>query len=662
MERSQEVSAAVAIRWDPQSCYANESVWPTRRLDSWEGIDKLIGEAQEALLKQANLEVAFDVIEVHVYGPDCLDLTLVDLPGIVRTVGKDESKDLVGDIKRLIDSYLVNPRCVILAVHPANVEFHNSQIMADAKVVDPDTVRTIPVITKPDQIDRGAEEGTLDLLLGTKIAFKMGFHMVKCRGQQALNDGVTMTEGLAAEADFFRSTDPWKNEPRRDLFGVVELRKKLAKLQVKMIQNSIHDIIQEIDEKRNVHTILVSRLGALITTDTERRYHYALAVKAMMQKIECQLEGIYEKSSASKFLANQSRLFTQFTSDVLSKPFNQIGSITVGKNVIVSLPDGSEERGTVLRIRGDGAASQVCVQPHTRFNSKLIDWRLIELEDPVPLDQFFKCARSGCFYLGSESESNAAYSVLEFDISQVEADPGWLKKQIAENPTTDLPCFLNVRVFNRLVAEMVTADWEPLCTNLGQSNHEALTKIVLESLDGALSDRFYALKNMVRELSETVLAVLFQNMQALLNHIVDVEKSPYTNNRVFFSNISKDVNRRLTRRILQTVKDANHDEISQLAAESLEDQIAHTMQLTLGAYGKLAAVRVCDQVPMLLRKISRQLVPQLQCAYEVSDAELQMVMQEDDDHVHRVQKAVEEKKKLDLAHASLRKLFNHVKF
>ena len=58
--------------------------------------------------------------------------------------------------------------------------------------VDPTTKRTIPVITKPDLIDAGAEQAVLDLLLGRKHECEMGFHMVKCRGQRALNQGVSL--------------------------------------------------------------------------------------------------------------------------------------------------------------------------------------------------------------------------------------------------------------------------------------------------------------------------------------------------------------------------------------------------------------------------------------------------------------------------------------
>jgi len=47
----------------------------------------------------------------------------------------------------------------------------------------------MPVITKPDTIDEGAEDGALDLLLGKKKSCLLGFHMVKCRNQKAITEG-----------------------------------------------------------------------------------------------------------------------------------------------------------------------------------------------------------------------------------------------------------------------------------------------------------------------------------------------------------------------------------------------------------------------------------------------------------------------------------------
>ena len=122
----------------------------------------------------------------------------------MRTLGEGDDPDLVGDIKSLCDDYLQNERCVILAVAPANVDFHYSQIMADAKKVDPLTRRTIPVITKPDLIDLGAEKSVHDLLLGKSVKFNLGFHMVKCRGQNQLTGKgkKTLKDGIRREAVF----------------------------------------------------------------------------------------------------------------------------------------------------------------------------------------------------------------------------------------------------------------------------------------------------------------------------------------------------------------------------------------------------------------------------------------------------------------------------
>eukprot|EP00854_Cymbomonas_tetramitiformis_P000908 gene908-1422_t len=207
MEKSETVKAQLEIKWHFSSKYAvsadtglalyknqrclDEAAYPRTILDNWDEVPQEIEQAQQSILDRArgvdpHVAVVRDIVEVHVYGPQCTDLTLIDLPGIVRFTGDKESKTLGEDIKALINDYLINERCVILAVVPANVDFHNSEIMADAKK------RTMPVITKPDLIDKGAERSVRDLLLGRKHQCYMGFHMVKLRGQKNLNEGVSL--------------------------------------------------------------------------------------------------------------------------------------------------------------------------------------------------------------------------------------------------------------------------------------------------------------------------------------------------------------------------------------------------------------------------------------------------------------------------------------
>jgi interferon-induced GTP-binding protein Mx1 len=150
--------------------------------NNWSDITRAIADAQAFIIEISGKEVSRDIVSVDVYGPQCENLTLIDLPGIVRTAGKQESATLADDIQGLMNDYLKNPRCVILAVLPSNVDFHNSQILADARKVDPGTNRTIPVLTKPDLIDDGGQMSVRDVLLGLKTdSFSLGFHMVKCK-------------------------------------------------------------------------------------------------------------------------------------------------------------------------------------------------------------------------------------------------------------------------------------------------------------------------------------------------------------------------------------------------------------------------------------------------------------------------------------------------
>lgn len=55
-------------------------------------------------------DVCFDIIEIEVCSADHPDLTIIDLPGIVRSTGVGESKTLILDIKRMLEEYLSNPR------------------------------------------------------------------------------------------------------------------------------------------------------------------------------------------------------------------------------------------------------------------------------------------------------------------------------------------------------------------------------------------------------------------------------------------------------------------------------------------------------------------------------------------------------------------------
>ena len=102
MEKKEgQPKATVGIKWDAASEYGKGRDAPAKEVADWALIKEEISKAQKAIIDASGAQVARDVIEVNIYGPDCSDLTLIDLPGIVRMVGKEEKESLISDIEAL---------------------------------------------------------------------------------------------------------------------------------------------------------------------------------------------------------------------------------------------------------------------------------------------------------------------------------------------------------------------------------------------------------------------------------------------------------------------------------------------------------------------------------------------------------------------------------
>lgn len=91
MESKSSVSFAVSISW------AADKKETTHFKDvNADNITETIALAQKQILEEENsAEVSQSIIDVHLTGPNYYDLTLIDLPGVVRTVGKGESQALI---------------------------------------------------------------------------------------------------------------------------------------------------------------------------------------------------------------------------------------------------------------------------------------------------------------------------------------------------------------------------------------------------------------------------------------------------------------------------------------------------------------------------------------------------------------------------------------
>ena len=188
------------------------------------------------------------------------DLTIIDLPGIVRTTLEGQSKTVVADVDSLLQRYLDQKRTIILAVIPSNVDIATVDIIERASKADPAGDRTLGVLTKPDMIGEGAEQEKVDTLLNKNKPLKLGYIMVKNRSQKQIDDGISLDEAKKLERSWFgqhshfRSLNP-------SLFGVDNLSKKLTGILVDLIKDALPQLSKEITHHTEKTSLELEKLG-----------------------------------------------------------------------------------------------------------------------------------------------------------------------------------------------------------------------------------------------------------------------------------------------------------------------------------------------------------------------------------------------------------------
>lgn len=167
-------------------------------------VDSLVRAAQDELAG-TTVGICDELITLEISSPDVCDLTLIDLPGITRVPVNGQPDDIGDQIKSLILKYIDKSETIILVVVPCNVDIATTEALRMAQQVDPEGLRTLAILTKPDLIDRGAEIDVLNIVQGKVIPLSKGYIIVRCRGQSDINNRVPFEKAMEDEQNFFRS-------------------------------------------------------------------------------------------------------------------------------------------------------------------------------------------------------------------------------------------------------------------------------------------------------------------------------------------------------------------------------------------------------------------------------------------------------------------------
>lgn len=145
----------------------------------------------------SNRGVIDDPITLTVFSSECPDLTIIDLPGITKMAVGDQPKNIEKVIKDMVIRYCADPKTVILAVIPANVDMANSDALQIAKDLDPEGKRTLGVLTKIDIMNEG--DDARSMLMNEEIPLKLGYVGVKGRTSKDIKEKVPARVALESE-------------------------------------------------------------------------------------------------------------------------------------------------------------------------------------------------------------------------------------------------------------------------------------------------------------------------------------------------------------------------------------------------------------------------------------------------------------------------------
>ncbi|XP_073711359.1 interferon-induced GTP-binding protein Mx-like [Misgurnus anguillicaudatus] len=236
-------------------------------------IEMAVLDAQTALAGQGE-GISHEMITLEIKSCDVPDLTLIDLPGIARVATGNQPSDIGIQIKDLIEKYIKRQETISLVVIPANGEIATTEALQMAKNVDPNGNRTLGILTKPDLVDKGMEKTIVNIVNNNEIPLNKGYMIVKCRGQQDINENLTLVEALEKEREFFNENFHFRPLLEEGKATVPLLAERLTKELVIHITNLLPQLQTQLKEKLTETIEELKVLGDEVPLDQDDRQEF----------------------------------------------------------------------------------------------------------------------------------------------------------------------------------------------------------------------------------------------------------------------------------------------------------------------------------------------------------------------------------------------------
>nr|XP_055135717.1 interferon-induced GTP-binding protein Mx1 [Symphalangus syndactylus]XP_055135718.1 interferon-induced GTP-binding protein Mx1 [Symphalangus syndactylus]XP_055135719.1 interferon-induced GTP-binding protein Mx1 [Symphalangus syndactylus]XP_055135721.1 interferon-induced GTP-binding protein Mx1 [Symphalangus syndactylus]XP_055135722.1 interferon-induced GTP-binding protein Mx1 [Symphalangus syndactylus]XP_055135723.1 interferon-induced GTP-binding protein Mx1 [Symphalangus syndactylus]XP_05 len=254
-------------------------------------VEKEINKAQNTIAGEG-MGISHELITLEISSQDVPDLTLIDLPGITRVAVGNQPADIGYKIKTLIKKYIQRQETISLVVVPSNVDIATTEALSMAQEVDPEGDRTIGILTKPDLVDKGTEDKIVDVVRNLVFHLKKGYMIVKCRGQQEIQDQLSLSEALQREKIFFEDHPYFRDLLEEGKATVPCLAEKLTSELIAHICKSLPLLESQIKESHQTITEELQKYGVDIPEDENEKMFFLIdKINAFNQDITALIQG-----------------------------------------------------------------------------------------------------------------------------------------------------------------------------------------------------------------------------------------------------------------------------------------------------------------------------------------------------------------------------------
>ncbi|CZS92479.1 related to vacuolar sorting protein VPS1, dynamin, and related proteins [Rhynchosporium agropyri] len=513
-----------------------------------------------------------NILKFELSGPEYENFSVVDLPGLFRkpTPGQTSKEDMAL-VRGIVAKYLGNPRSIILAVVPANIDIATQEIIQMAEDADPDGQRTLGVLTKPDIV--------IELVMNQagNARFELGYTIVCNRSQSDL--GITNDERNAREAIFFKR-EPWSAIPE-ERAGVKSLKDRLNNLLVDVTRHNFQAVAEDL--RLRIHNLEgeLDDMGPGRHTPNDQRNHLIRIATDVREITSKAIDAYYGRDQC--FEDNTFRLAT---------------------NVM-----------TMNKSFSDAIARKGCTR---RFRSEATENDTIAATSETGEAGYDSCASStdGLGTLstpkaGTETQSLHEYPELKVLMGPPEPAPAtpkqdimqWITKQYERSKGFEIGT-LNPSLLPSLFSEQ-SQSWKYFASGHVENVVQAIHHFTYKTLqhcckDAALSKRLWG------KLSQLLLPKYRKALdQAIFLVKVEQQGNLLTMNHYFADNLRKAREDRIKKQLINLQSWTTDDPLKQplLRLEdtittflSNEDQTTQDLHDTLEAYYKVSRKRFVDAV------------------------------------------------------------------